>query len=75
MFFVVNAQKLTDNQTWVQSIFSYPTKEEALCKFHQDLSYNYTVGTLDAFSCAVLNEHLSVEAREFWNAPAPTPNE
>ena len=74
-FYSINIQQPTGAEETVQTIFVYNTKEEALSVYHQNLAYNYTVGTLDAFSCMVINEHGGTEIKEYWEKPEPTPNE
>lgn len=67
MYYVVSIQKV--GETHPCSIFAFPTKEEAMSRYHSTLASNYVSPTLDAFSTVVLNDHGGTEAREYWEKP------
>lgn len=71
-YFVINIQK-TDEST-IQSIFSYTSKEEALSTYHNTLASNYVSSTLRSFCVMLINEHGGTELKEYYQKPQPVPD-
>lgn len=56
-----------------QAIFERADIDVAKKEFHNTLSYNINLESVEKVSVAIVNEELSILIKETWEAPVPEP--
>ena len=76
-YYVVRVKYLKDGTEKRIETMAYDTKQQAIAKFHNNLSTDMVDDTLRGSMCTVLNYQGGQVEREYWEIeePEPEPNE
>ena len=64
---------VTKDSVTSQAIFERADIDVAKKEFHNTLSYNINLESVEKVSVAIVNEELSILMKETWEAPVPEP--
>lgn len=65
-WFVVRVKYLKDGTYKKSELMDYPTWNQAVAKFHQNLATDMVDDTLRGSMCVVLNEYGAVDQQAYW---------